>query len=155
VTRLLLAALAAFALAACGDAGDAPLGGPFGGNGPYTPPTPDSGSGPEPDSSFPDPDGGSESGSSAPTWTEVFDRYLAPGTIGRCGECHSETRTAKGMYSFFLNQDQIKGTSSPLVSADASELSWFGGFMPLGGTSSAPEAQRDMKAWVAAGALEN
>jgi len=150
---LLLAALTAVALsAACGDPGAAPLGGPFGGNGGYVPPSLDSGSGPGPDSGSVPPDTGT---GSAPTWTEVFDRYLAPGTIGNCGECHGGTGTPKGMYQFFVGQDQIRGKESPIVSRSASEVSWFGGFMPLGGPSSNAAAEADMKAWVAAGALDN
>ncbi len=58
----------------------------------------------------------------------------------------------------------LKGTSkdcgSPnciatLANSSSSVLSWFGGSMPPGGTTSDAQATSDVNAWAAAGALDN
>jgi hypothetical protein len=135
---------------ACGDPG-APLGGPFGGTTGYT--APDSGTAPDVD--VPDAPRGDSSHGDAPTWTQIYDRYLAAGTVGNCGGCHSFLGTAGEAYDSLSSSGQIHGTSSPIVSHGDSDMSWFGGFMPLGGPSSDSAAESEMNAWVAAGALQN
>ncbi len=98
-------------------------------------------------------DAGHDTGAPAPTWTEIYDSYIKKGTIGGCGGCHTAT-TAHSAYMWLENMGQISGTSSAIVTS-GSEITWFGGFMPPGGPTSAPKAAAEMEAWVAAGALEN
>jgi hypothetical protein len=101
--------------------------------------------------------GGSSSGtttSSAPTWSQIDADYLARGTVGNCPSCHSQMSSATGAYSWLKSQNYINGTSSSLVSAFLSCLSWYGGNMPPGGRSDAA-AVTAMNAWAAAGALDN
>lgn len=95
-----------------------------------------------------------DTGPPPPTWSDIFDKYVKSGTVGGCGGCHGLS-TAKEAYSWFSGNGQIKGTSSPIVIQGQSMFSWFGGFMPPAGPSSEPQAASDMKAWVAAGALDN
>jgi hypothetical protein len=100
---------------------------------------------------------GSSSGSttsSAPTWSQIYADYLARGTVGNCPSCHSQTSSATGAYSWLKTQNYINGTSSSLVSAFLSCLSWYGGNMPPGGRTDAT-AVTAMNAWAAAGALDN
>ncbi len=157
--------------AACLVEGD-PLGGPHGGAGGYVPPDdgsapdpdvtpPEDSGGPAPDSGVPDaePDSGPDSGpdatpdtGSAPTWGQIFERYIAPGTKGNCASCHGLSDSSAA-YQWLKERGQISGTSSPIVTS-GSDFSWFGGFMPFGGPRSYPAAEADMKAWVAAGATE-
>ncbi len=98
-------------------------------------------------------DSGHDTGPPPPTWDDIFTKYVASGTKGGCGGCHGLS-TAKDAYDFLKQGGQIDGTSSAIVTS-GSDFSWFGGFMPPGGPSSYPEAVADMKAWVAAGALDN
>jgi hypothetical protein len=136
---------------------------PPGDSGTAPPPT-DSGTAPPPtDSGGPPPptDSGSKPVDSAPpptapTWTEIYTKYLAAGTPGNCGSfCHSSMGDPSGAYNYLQGRGQISGTSSGLVSTYSSDLSWFGGNMPPGGPGSYPTAAADMQAWAAAGALNN
>jgi hypothetical protein len=92
----------------------------------------------------------------APTWSEVFDRYLALGTQGGCARsagCHaSEMKDATSAYAWLSQRGYISGTDSALVSPRNSCLRWFGGNMPPKGHDDADAAQA-LSAWVAAGAL--
>ena len=91
----------------------------------------------------------------APTWTQVFNSYLAGGTKGRCSSCHSEGSSKSNLYSWLKSRGYISGTSSALVDPNQSCLSWYGGNMPTNGPSSWSAAVTDMNAWAAAGALNN
>jgi hypothetical protein len=89
-----------------------------------------------------------------PTWTQIYDSYLAPGTIGNCVNCHSGTSTPSGMYSFLQGKGQLGGASPALTSSSTSCLSWYGGNMPPLGPQSVA-AVSEMNAWAAAGAKDN
>ena len=101
--------------------------------------------------------GGSGSGSSsggasgAPTWTQIFGAYLANGTVGHCGDCHSSASTAPGAYSFIQTSGYIQGTQSTVSNL----FTWMNGIMPPSGSTSDAQATAAVKAWVAAGALDN
>jgi hypothetical protein len=91
----------------------------------------------------------------APTWSEVFDRYLAPGTDGACGRsraCHAaEVRDAASAYGWLAQRGYIAGTDSPIASTTNSCLRRLGGNMPPRGGDNA-QAAIDVRAWAAAGA---
>jgi hypothetical protein len=91
----------------------------------------------------------------APTWSSIFASYFASGTVGNCSSCHGGTSTASGLYTWLKGKGQINGTTSALADPSQSVLSWLGGNMPPSGPSSDPAAESDIKAWVAAGALNN
>jgi hypothetical protein len=91
---------------------------------------------------------------SAPTWTKIYQTYFATGTAGHCIDCHSFGASATALYTELKASNQINGTNSRLVS-NGSILTWFGGIMPEGGSATNPAAVADLKAWVAAGALNN
>ena len=61
--------------------------------------------------------------------------------------------TATKAYSYLSSY--IDGTSSRLVVQGKSCLTWFGGDMPPGGSSSNSQGVSDLEAWVAAGAQNN
>ena len=92
----------------------------------------------------------SGSGGAAPTWTGIFQSYLASGTEGHCASCHGQTSSATNAYSWLKSKGYIAGTGSALAS-NGSCLTFFGGNMPPGGPSDA-QAAADVTAWVAAGA---
>lgn len=102
--------------------------------------------------------GGAGSGNgAAPTWSQLYTDYLGPGTIGHCGECHSQVTNASAAYTFLRSVGQISSsnpTGSSLTVQGASRLVWFGGSMPDGGKASDASAQvlEAFRAWVAAGA---
>jgi hypothetical protein len=85
--------------------------------------------------------------SSAPTWTDIFNDYLALGTVGSCGTCHGQADTASDTFAYL--QTSYAPTSF------ASAFTWSGGNMPLNGPSSNAQASADVAAWVAAGAQNN
>jgi polyvinyl alcohol dehydrogenase (cytochrome) len=89
------------------------------------------------------------------TWSSIYNSYFATGTVGHCANCHNAATTASGLYTFLESRGQIAGTASPLAIRGASRLTWFGGTMPPGGPLSLPEAEADIAAWVAAGAINN
>jgi len=163
-----LAALFGGAAVGCSGADEHPLGGAYGGtaNVPY--PTQgsstvsssdggtsdgggsggahDSGTGASQDS------GGSSVGNAtAPTWTAIFNSYLAVGKVGNCGQCHGQLSSPKASYSWFQSQGYIGGSSPPLTDPSQSCLSWYGGNMPPGGQSDS-RAVADMDSWAKAGA---
>jgi hypothetical protein len=121
---------------------------------------------PEPDAAPPDrtpPPAGSD----APTYTELYARYFAPGTPGHCAtsHCHadpgfnvwlcgdSKASCYEGMVSVGLID-----TENPLLSLignpDQSPLSWVSptGDMPFDATGPFPEGRDAIIAWVKAGA---
>jgi hypothetical protein len=93
----------------------------------------------------------------APTWSQIYERYLAVGREGGCGRsnaCHAaDMKDAASAYSWLRSRGYIAGKDSVLVSPHNSCLRWFGGNMPPHGTSN-DEAVVDLTAWVAAGAAE-
>ena len=176
--RNLVAPICVAMLFACGSVDDPPLGGPYGGttdstdpnggqNGDNnttsddsgTQPQQDSGTQPTKDSGTTTKDSGTttkDSGTTttAPTWTAIFNDYLAGSKEGRCSGCHSQGSSASNLYSWLQGKGYISGTSSKLVSNSQSCLSWYGGNMPPSGPSDAT-AVSDMNAWAAAGAANN
>lgn len=90
-------------------------------------------------------------GGDAPTWTQVYGRYLQ-GCTGP--GCHVEMTTSNGAYAWLVSQGYINGTSSNLANPLKSCLKWYGGDMPPCGGDDAL-AVADMNAWVAAGASNN
>lgn len=178
--RKLVLAVAVSAMA-CGGVDDAPLGGPYGGQTDPTDPNggngttnnnnnngsdsgtqqqkdsgtttqKDSGSTTTPDSGGGPPDTGTTT--TSPTWTSIYNNYLAGSTEGRCSACHGQCSSAKNTYSWLSGKGYISGTSSALVDSSQSCLSWYGGNMPPSGPSDA-KAVSDMNAWAAAGAANN
>lgn len=85
------------------------------------------------------------------SWRGIYNVYFGDGTVGHCTNCHAEMGSASAAYTFLQSKGQIDGTRSKLVAA-GSILTWFGGRMPPAGPASYPEAARDLRAWVAAGA---
>ena len=85
------------------------------------------------------------------TWAGLYGAYFGPGSVGHCTNCHSELGSADAAYDFLREKGQIDGTNSKLVK-EGSQLTWFGGNMPPAGPTSYPEAERDLRAWVASGA---
>jgi hypothetical protein len=83
--------------------------------------------------------------------------------VGHCGDvgCHAtplkniQCNNKANCYASLKAAGYINGTSSTLTINGSSPITWFGGGMPPGGPASSPAAQADMKAWVAAGALNN
>jgi len=93
--------------------------------------------------------------SEAPTWTEIYARYFGPGSEGSCGRsraCHAAVMgDASSAHTWLEQRGYIAGTRSPIASEVNSCLRWFGGNMPPKGKPN-PDAVRDFRAWVAAGA---
>lgn len=99
-------------------------------------------------------DSGQQQQNNAPTWTQIFNNYMASSKEGRCSSCHSQGSSATKLYSWLQGKGYISGTSSALVSTSQSCLSWYGGNMPPSGPNDA-KAVSDMDAWAAAGAANN
>jgi hypothetical protein len=182
IVRNLLPFIVIAALAGCGAVGDSPLGGPYGGTTNATDPNGGNGdNGDGDDAGVVQNQNGQDSGmqqpppkdagtvtkdsggppppvdsgvSTAATWTDIFNSYLASGTEGKCESCHSEGKTASALYSWLDGKGYINGTSSKLCSSSQSILSWYGGSMPPSGPSDAT-AVSEMNAWAAAGAANN
>lgn len=166
---IVLVVTATACLAGCGSTDQSPLGGPYGGT--ATLPPPELGSGSRGGNAAPASEpaeggapaeagtGSSSSGSSsgappaAPTWTAVYDAYLANGTTGHCVSCHNQMSSPSASYSFLASQGFISGSTTRLAGSGSCFL-WFGGNMPPGGTSDA-QAVTDLTAWAAAGAQNN
>src|SRR5580700_7607203 len=96
----------------------------------------------------------SSGGGTAPTWTQIYTSYFAPGTPGNCTNCHPGTNSPKCMYSYLQGRGQLGGSSPSLTSPTSSCLSWYGGNMPPLGPQNA-QAVSQMNAWAAAGAMNN
>ena len=107
----------------------------------------------------------------APTYTELFTRYFAPGTRGHCATdgCHAGPNfniwlcgTDKNTcYSGMATMAGIINTANPRASLIAdpasSPLSWINpnGPMPQDAPGPFPEGRDAILAWVAAGAQNN
>lgn len=124
------------------------------------------------DAGAPDANDGStppvDAGGPPPTWTQIYNTYLGPGTPGHCsgtGGCHTSTR---GGFKCGTNKaDCYDGlvaaglvspndpAASPLGIVGQSPLVWLGGGMPLDNAAANPQAAAAVQAWVNAGAPEN
>jgi hypothetical protein len=107
----------------------------------------------------------------APTYTELFTRYFAPGTRGHCAtdSCHAGPNfniwlcgTDKDTcYSGMVTMAGLINPSNPKASLIAdpanSPLSWINpnGPMPQDAAGPFPEGRDAILAWVAAGAQNN
>jgi mono/diheme cytochrome c family protein len=116
-------------------------------------PTPEASTAPDapadPDAASPEPDAAPpEAGkSSGVTWTQIYDSYLAVGTIGNCGSCHGQADNASDTFTY------IATSFAPTSFANC--FTWSGGNMPLNGPASNPQAAAAVAAWVADGAQNN
>jgi hypothetical protein len=90
----------------------------------------------------------------APTWTMIFNTYLATGTEGNCGHCHGQMGSPSASYSWLSAKGYIGGGSTALTDPNQSCLSWYGGNMPPHGPND-NQAVSDMNAWAGAGAQDN
>jgi hypothetical protein len=94
--------------------------------------------------------------SSAPTWTDLYEKYLKVGnTPGQCdSSCHDHTQcdSASDCYRWIGKGEE--GALTPQGSGEKL-FSWDNGFMPRNGPSSEPQADADFEAWIAAGSLNN
>jgi hypothetical protein len=142
--------------------GDAiPLGGPFGGT--VAASVQDAGgtgdgSGVMPLSNTSSTAGLSGSAANPPTWTQLFDAYLAVGKVGNCGHsgCHQGSMdTPAEAYSWLQQRGQLGGAHPELTDTSSSCLTWLGGDMPPGGPGADPVAEKDFDAWLKAGAMNN
>jgi hypothetical protein len=97
---------------------------------------------------------GGQGGGKSPTWTAIFDAYLASGAEGHCVSCHNQASSPTASYAWLKSKGYISGTTST-IAAGGSCLTWFGGNMPPGGPASDANASADMQAWVVAGAQDN
>ena len=100
----------------------------------------------------------SGSSSQPPTWTQLFDTYLAVGTIGNCGHsgCHQGfMNTPPSAYSWLQDRAQLGGPQPELTDPSSSCLSWLGGDMPPDGPLADPVAEKDFDVWLKAGAKNN
>jgi hypothetical protein len=101
----------------------------------------------------------------APTWTQIYAKYLGPQTAGHCsgtGGCHTTIRggfkcgrSQAECYQGLVDARLINPADpahSSLVNEAESPLAWFGGGMPLDNPEPNDEGAAALKAWVAAGA---
>lgn len=107
----------------------------------------------------------------APTYTQLFTRYFAPGTPGHCADnnCHNGAafntwlcgNTPDSCFRGMANMAGLINATNPSASLIADErsspLSWINprGFMPFDNVGAFPEGCAAIKAWVAAGAQNN
>jgi len=113
----------------------------------------------------------SEAGT-APTYSELFERYFAPGTPGHCSTvgCHADPGhtvwrcgpTKSDCYQGMVDVDlidQATPAESWLIDPRRSPLVWFnsgGGNMPFDAQNDANDEGRDaIRAWVLAGAHDD
>jgi hypothetical protein len=95
----------------------------------------------------------------APTWTELFNGYLAAGKVGNCahsGSCHQNVmRSPRAAFSWLQAQGQLSGSEPGITDPTSSCFSWLGGDMPPDGPASDPIVERDFELWVKDGAKNN
>jgi hypothetical protein len=110
-------------------------------------------------------DAAPEASEPAPTWTQIYARYIGPGTPGHCsgtGGCHTTSRagfkcgtSASECYAGLVQAGMVtpaNGAQSPLGLVGQSPLVWLGGGMPLDDDTPNAAAGAAVQAWVAAGA---
>ncbi|MFO0678876.1 MAG: hypothetical protein U0169_20275 [Polyangiaceae bacterium] len=159
-------------LVACGGGDKGGLGGEDGGTGtsstPTAPPVETGDPAPIEDEDAgtigPLPDGGP-----TPTWTQIYDRYFGPGSLGHCGDanCHREEgdqfkcgTTKDECYQGLVNKDLILVADprrSRLVNRVRTPLAWYGtvGQMPKNEVRVNKTAADEIDAWVAGGAKKD
>ncbi len=96
----------------------------------------------------------------APTWTELYNTYLAVGTVGNCvSPCHAAALSgppSPAVTFTWLQGLGYVGDTQPLIAdPDFSCLTWSNGDMPPGGPKVDPTATGDFTAWAKAGAKNN
>ncbi len=107
----------------------------------------------------------------APTYSELYETYFAPGTPGHCATagCHGDPghtvwlcgATKGDCYAGMVTVGLIDATDpthSPIADPALSELVWInpaGGNMPFDTQAENPAGRDAIKAWVAAGAQDN
>jgi hypothetical protein len=109
-----------------------------------------------------------DAGPSAMTFTELYTKFLGPGTPGHCsgtGGCHTTPHggfkcgtTQATCYQGLVDAgliDPAHPAQSEFAKDDESPLSWFGGGMPLDNAEPNDEAAAAVKSWIAAGAKNN
>ena len=116
-------------------------------------------------------DAGQPDAGPAPTYTELFNRFFAPGTPGHCATmgCHADPghdewlcgTTKDACYTGMVQEGLIDKThpeKSPIADPMRSPLTWVnsaGGDMPLDAKGDNAAARDAITAWVAAGAQNN
>jgi hypothetical protein len=149
-------------LIGCSGGGDLPVGGPFGGT--LSPSAiVDGGVLGDGDGVLPVSMTETTAIGGTPTWTQLYNTYLGPGTIGSCvmAGCHPEVKSSpSAWYSYLVMEGQIGGGEPLLTSTGGSSvLSWFGAgavlAMPPGGPTTNASAEKDFDLWAAAGAMNN
>jgi len=98
-----------------------------------------------------------QNGTCVPTWTYLFNTYLAAGTPGNCAACHYV-----GYYGYSGGCDDPVDCYDFIgnglwggLSAGGGLFSWDEGDMPSGGPTSLPQADIDFGAWIAVGSPDN
>ena len=107
----------------------------------------------------------------APTYTQLFNDYFAPGKPGHCATsgCHADPghnvwlcgTTKDSCYAGMVGVgliDPANPTHSSIADPVRSPLTWFnmaGGNMPFDAQGENPEGRDAISAWVAAGAQNN
>ncbi len=99
---------------------------------------------------------GGNSGSGVPTWTQLYNNYFGPNTIGNCASCHNAgtsptISSAATLCAVLKSEGYIQNGTATLQDL----LTWFGGsgYMPLGGGAGPAIAVQDITAWQNAGAV--
>jgi len=87
-----------------------------------------------------------------PTWSTLYRKYLAKGTVGDCASCHAQAATAATAYEWLAEQQYMEASPPYLVDPRSSCFSWLGGDMPPDGPSSYVRARHDFENWVSTGA---
>ena len=95
-------------------------------------------------------------GTTAPTWTQLYNGYFASGTSGNCVSCHGagtspSYNSASTMCSALKNRGFISNGTATLNLL----LRWFnqGGTMPSNSNATPANAVADITAWQNAGAV--
>ncbi len=96
--------------------------------------------------------GDSTAAAPAPTWSMLYRKYLAKGTVGDCASCHAEAATPARAYAWLAAQQYMQASPPYLIDPRSSCFSWLGGDMPPNGPSSYAGALTDFEDWASAGA---
>jgi hypothetical protein len=145
----------------CGGGDGVPLGGPFGGTVPayvMDAGTLGDGDGVLPLTNNSNVQSASGDPKKAPTWTQLFNAYLAAGTVGNCAHsgCHRNVMgSPSAAFSWLHAEQQLNGPEPAIADSSSSCLSWLGGDMPPGGPATDPVVELDLESWVKAGAKNN
>ena len=99
---------------------------------------------------------GGGTGTSAPTWTQLYTNYFATGTAGNCASCHGSGtqptfNSAATLCAALKNSGYIGNGTATLENL----LKWFnnGGGMPANNNPTPANAVADITAWQNAGAV--